>query len=74
MDNQSVHRGKCIDVKASPACGRMSPGESLKGIAVNSEDTPQTGGMIARNPNNPLDQWYVNQAYFEAYMEEVSEA
>ncbi|MFZ4699290.1 MAG: hypothetical protein ACOYMG_04510 [Candidatus Methylumidiphilus sp.] len=41
------------------------PGEDLSGISVNKEDTPEAGGMIAMNPNNPSDQWYVSKAYFE---------
>ena len=49
------------------------PGEDLTAISVSATDTPQVGGMIAYNPANPLDQWYVNQAYFEANMEEVAE-
>ena len=50
------------------------PGEDLTGISVSAMDTPQAGGMIACNPANQLDQWYVTQAYFEANMEEVEEA
>jgi hypothetical protein len=41
------------------------PGEDLSGISVNKEDTPEEGGMIARNPNNHEDQWYVAKKYFE---------
>ena len=42
------------------------PGEDLSGISVSQEDNPaQDRGMIARNPNNHDDQWYVNRAYFE---------
>lgn len=41
------------------------PGESLEGISVNKEDTPELGGMIARNADNPADQWYVGKAFFE---------
>lgn len=41
------------------------PGESLDGVSVSAEDTPELGGMIARNPDNHEDQWYVNHDYFE---------
>lgn len=41
------------------------PGEDLSGVSVSSEDTPEIGGMIAINPNNPADQWYVAKAFFE---------
>ena len=45
------------------------PGESLDGISVNKEDTPEVGGMIARNSKNHADQWYVSKAFFEANYE-----
>jgi len=48
------------------------PGEDLTGISVNKEDTPEEGGMIARNAKNPQDQWYVGKAFFaDNYAEEV---
>lgn len=40
-------------------------GESLVGISVNKEDTPEEGGMIARNAENHEDQWYIGKAFFE---------
>lgn len=45
------------------------PGEDLGGISVNKEDTPELGGMIARNPDNHADQWYIAKAYFEKHFE-----
>ncbi len=48
-------------------------GEDLTGISVSGTDTPQDGGMIARNPQDHNDQWYVSEAYFLENMEEVSE-
>lgn len=47
------------------------PGEDLSGISVSAEDTPEEGGMIARNPKNHADQWYVAKKYFEDNLEEV---
>jgi hypothetical protein len=48
------------------------PGEDLDGISVNKEDDPITDlGMIARNPNNHDDQWYVAKAWFEKNYEEA---
>lgn len=42
------------------------PGEELTNISVSPEDSPTTDlGMIARNPENHNDQWYVNREYFE---------
>jgi hypothetical protein len=47
-------------------------GESLIGISVSPEDNPETDmGMIARNPNNHADKWYVARKYFEENLEEV---
>jgi len=41
------------------------PGEDLTGISVSKEDTPKDGDMIARNPANHNDMWFVNQEYFQ---------
>lgn len=43
------------------------PGENLEaqGISVWDGDTIEHGGMIARNPDNPDDQWYVAKDFFE---------
>jgi len=41
------------------------PGEDLSGISVSEQDTPELGGMIAMNPSNTADQWYVAKAFFE---------
>lgn len=46
-------------------------GEDLTGISVNKEDTPELGGMIARNPLNPKDQWYVAKKFFNDNYEQV---
>jgi hypothetical protein len=40
------------------------PGEDLTSISVSKEDSPEEGGMIARNPKNHADQWYVAKAFF----------
>lgn len=45
------------------------PGEDLHGVSVSKEDAPREGGMIARNPANHADQWYVAQDYFEKNFE-----
>jgi hypothetical protein len=44
-------------------------GEDLTGISVSQADTPEEGGMIARNPKNHADQWYVAKKYFEDNLE-----
>ncbi len=42
------------------------PGEDLTGVSVSAEDTPEEGGMIAINPANPADMWYVAKDFFQA--------
>lgn len=41
------------------------PGEDLSEVSVAEVDTPGKGGMIARNPKDHRDQWYVARQYFE---------
>lgn len=48
------------------------PGEDLTGISVDKEDMPEEGGMIAVNPANQEDKWYVGKAFFEANYEEAA--
>lgn len=40
------------------------PGEDLQGVSVSAEDTPEEGGMIACNPSNLADKWYVAKEFF----------
>ena len=47
------------------------PGEDLTEISVNKEDTPEKGGMIARNKLNYEDQWYVDKKFFEDNYKEM---
>ena len=47
-------------------------GEDLSGISVSAEDNPETDmGMVARNPKNHADQWYVARKYFDENLELV---
>ena len=41
------------------------PGEDLARISVWAGDIPEEGGMIAQNPNDPKDVWYVGKKFFE---------
>jgi hypothetical protein len=44
------------------------PGEDMAGISVSVPDADnlsEPGGMIARNPMNPADQWYVAAEFFQ---------
>lgn len=52
------------------------PGEDMTGISVNKEDVwelDHAGGMVARNPDNFEDQWYVAKKYFDKNLELVEE-
>lgn len=50
------------------------PGENLSHISVaECDNPPEDLGMIARNPENHADQWYVSRAYFEANLELAQE-
>lgn len=57
-----------------PALQPMRPyvqGEDLSEISVSGQDTPEVGGMIAINPQNEKDQWYVAKEFFAAnYVED----
>lgn len=47
-------------------------GECLMGISVSEVDDPESDfGMIARNPLNHKDQWYIAKKYFENNFEEL---
>lgn len=48
------------------------PGEDLTGISVNKEDSPEEGGMIARNRDNHNDQWYVAKQFFRDNYEDAT--
>jgi hypothetical protein len=41
------------------------PGEDLTEISVWDHDTPEEGGMIALNPDDPQDKWYVAKKFCE---------
>ncbi|MEJ1472145.1 MAG: hypothetical protein RPU59_13925 [Candidatus Sedimenticola sp. (ex Thyasira tokunagai)] len=45
------------------------PGEDLTGVSVSDEDTPEEGGMIAVNPGNTDDKWYIAKDFFNANYE-----
>ena len=44
-------------------------GMSLTHVQVSDGVTPEVGGMIAVNENEPTDQWYISKAFFEANYE-----
>jgi len=46
-------------------------GEDMKGISVSPEDLLEEGGMIAINPDNSKDQWYVTKKFFNENYEEI---
>jgi len=46
------------------------PGESLEGVSVSEvDDPPNDLGMVARNPKNHDDQWYVAKKHFKENFE-----
>lgn len=50
-------------------------GEDMSEISVSPENDPETDmGMVARNPKNHRDQWYVARQYFLDNFEELTEA
>ena len=53
---------------SKPAVQPMRPyevGEDLTNISVSNADFPVSGGMIAVNPKDDKDMWYVSKAFFE---------
>jgi len=66
MDNWKFYR-KAMAQEMRP----YIPGEDLSGVSISSEDTPELGGMIARNVNNHADQWYIAKNFFIANYVEV---
>ena len=49
-------------------------GEDLTNISVADVDDPKNDmGMVARNPKNHKDQWYVARQYFKDNFEEIKE-
>lgn len=43
------------------------PGEDLvaQGVSVWGGDVPEQGGMVAQNPKNLSDMWYVAKKFFQ---------
>lgn len=62
---QRNHVWKKYKKKALQEMRPYVPGEDLSEISVSQEDSPELGGMIARNSDNPKDQWYVAKDFFE---------
>ena len=53
-----------------------APGEDLSNVSVSNADmaeiaSGEPGGMIARNPNDHADQWYVAKKFFEDNYEQI---
>ena len=46
-------------------------GEDMTGIGIFDGNTPEVGGMIAYNPNNFKDMWYVSPVFFGENYSEV---
>jgi hypothetical protein len=65
IPNPTVSTWQLFRKSKSQAMRPYVPGEDLTGVSVSKEDTPEIGGMIARNEDNHSDQWYVAKAFFE---------
>lgn len=48
-----------------------TPLQDMDHVSVSAEDTPEAGGMIAVNKDNPKDRWYVAKQFFDDNYEEV---
>lgn len=49
-------------------------GEDLTNISVSENDNPREDlGVIARNPEDHNDQWYINRLYFENNFSKMEE-
>jgi len=45
-------------------------GENLTGVSISGTEVPGPGGMVAYNPKDPEDKWYVSKDFFlENYVE-----
>lgn len=45
------------------------PGEDLGSVSVGNGITPSDGGMVARDPLNHEDTWYIEADYFARHFE-----
>ncbi len=76
-DKRGVYKNKVEEFKQYKRKGfsEMRPyvkDEDLSLISVAEVDNPETDmGMVARNPENHKDQWYVAREYFENNLEPV---
>lgn len=41
------------------------PGEDLTGVGIPVNENPVKGGMIAVDPTNPVDKWYISERLFK---------
>ncbi len=57
--------------KSTQPMEAYTEGMDISAVSVSPEDTPEPGGMIAHNPDNPADRWYVARQYFLDNYEEV---
>jgi len=44
---------------------KWTPKYDMTGVSVWDGDTPEIGGMVAQNPKDATDRWYVAKAFFE---------
>ena len=68
---QYIWKGKVYIKEAYQPMRPYIVGEDLSDVSVSDEDIPELGGMIAYNPNNFKDKWYISQEFFESNYGEV---
>ena len=44
-------------------------GEDTMLLSITAGTTPKNGGMVSVNKNDPADQWYITQEFFEDHYE-----
>lgn len=47
------------------------PGEDMTGISIAVGINPEDGGMVARDPDNPTDQWYITKEFMDENYQEA---
>lgn len=71
--NESAKLWKRYQRKGFVEAIPYQPGMDLSDVSVSLEDTPEVGGMIARNPSNHKDKWYINKSFFAVSYSQVGE-
>ena len=75
MSTWSVYHLKHIRMGVVPLEARPYVlDEDLSAVSVSEQQTPAAGGMIARDPENHDDMWYIDATYFAKHFREEDDA